>query len=279
MAWANLNNFVQPMIYCLNTSTIKPQSLMDKIRMVGEAGYDGIELWLNDVWDFVARGGEMSDIENALNDHGLIVPSVIAMRQWGDFEGWEHQLVLDEAKRRFALGARLGAPFIVATPPLEKKETEHLPDRYRELLEIGREEGIRPTFEYISFFKSVHTLQKAWEIVQSVNDLDATLILDAFHNWNSKSTESELRAIPVDKISHYHIDDADLTKSAGTQTDPDRVMPGDGQIDLRSEVQVLKEMGYDRTVSLELFNDSWWKKDPAETLRVGLERMRGLFEN
>ena len=83
---------------------------MEKVRLVGEAGYDGIELWLNDVWEFVARGGEVSELEKAIKDHGLIVPSVIAMRQWGDFDGWEHQLVLDEAKRRFALGARLGSP-------------------------------------------------------------------------------------------------------------------------------------------------------------------------
>ena len=82
---------------------------MDKIRLVGETGYDGIELWLNDVWEFVARGGEVSDIEKALADPNLIVPSVIAMRQWGDFEGREHQLVLDEARRRFALQVlRLG---------------------------------------------------------------------------------------------------------------------------------------------------------------------------
>ena len=267
------------MIYCLNTSTIKPQSLMDKIRLVGEAGYDGIELWLNDVWDYVARGGEVSDIEKAINDHGLKIPSVIAMRQWGDFEGWEHQLVLDEAKRRFALGARLGATFIVATPPLEKTDTEHLPERYRELLNIGRQEGIRPTFEYISFFKSVHTLKKAWEIVQLSNDQDATLILDAFHNWNSGSTDSDLRSIPVEKISHYHIDDAAQNKLPGAQTDPDRVMPGDGQIDLKSEINTLKEMGYNGTVSLELFNESWWKIPPEKTLRVGLERMKELFES
>ncbi|MBT3568037.1 MAG: TIM barrel protein, partial [Opitutae bacterium] len=143
------------MLYCLNTSTIKPQSLIDKILLAGKAGYDGIELWLNDVFEHVARGGEVSDVEKAISDNGLIVPSVIAMRQWGDFQGWEHQLVMDEARRRFALGARLGAPFIVATPPMESIETEHLPERYRELLEIGREEGIRPTFEYISFFQSV----------------------------------------------------------------------------------------------------------------------------
>lgn len=266
------------MIYCLNTSTIKPQALLDKIRLVGEAGYDGIELWLNDVWEFVARGGEVSDVQKAIADQGLIVPSVIAMRQWGDFEGWEHQLVLDEARRRFALGARLGAPFIVATPPLETSETGHLPERYRELLEIGREEGIRPTFEYISFFKSVHTLKQAWEIVQKSGEDDATLILDAFHNWNSGSTLEDLREIPLDKISHYHVDDACHGKEPGTQTDPDRVMIGDGQIDLAAEIEVLREIGYDGTVSLELFNSEWWQKDPSETLKIGLERMKELFE-
>ncbi|MBU62115.1 MAG: hypothetical protein CMI26_06400 [Opitutae bacterium] len=266
------------MLYCLNTSTIKPQSLIDKIRLAGEAGYDGIELWLNDVFEHVARGGEVSDLEKALADHGLIVPSVIAMRQWGDFQGWEHQLVLDEARRRFALGARLGAPFIVATPPMESTETEHLPERYRELLEIGREEGIRPTFEYISFFKSVHSLSSAWEIVQQADDRDATLILDAFHNWNSESTLEQLRAIPADRISHYHLDDAHPGKPAKSQTDPDRVMVGEGQIDLAAEIAVLREMGYDHTVSLELFNEQLWSADPLTVITTGLKRMKSLFE-
>ena len=266
------------MLYCLNTSTIKPQALLDKIRLAGEAGYDGIELWLNDVFEHVARGGEVSDVETALADNGLIVPSVIAMRQWGDFEGWEHQLVLDEARRRFALGARLGAPFIVATPPMESTRTEHLPERYAELLAIGREEGIRPTFEYISFFKSVHTLKQAWEIVEKADDRDATLILDAFHNWNSGSSLEDLRSVPMDRISHYHIDDAHPDKPALSQTDPDRVMIGEGQIDLVAEIDVLKEIGYDQTVSLELFNAELWAADPAEVLKVGLERMRILFE-
>ena len=261
---------------CLNTSTIKPVPLLEKIRLVGETGYAGIELWLNDVWEFVARGGEVSEISRALDDHGLIVPSVIAMRQWGDFEGWEHQLVLDEARRRFALGARLGAPFIVATPPLENPETSHLAARYKELLEIGREEGIKPTFEYISFFKSVHTLKRAWEIVQEADDPDATLILDAFHNWNSGSTAQDLIDIPLDRISHYHIDDADPDNTALGQTDPDRVMPGDGQIDLAAEIKMLKQKGYQGTVSLELFNQKWWNKDPRDTLKIGYERVFGL---
>lgn len=266
------------MKFCLNTSTIKPVSLIEKIGLVGEAGYDGIELWINDVFEFVARGGEVSQVEMALSDQGLFVPSVIAVRQWGDFVGWEHQLVLDEAKRRFALGARLGASYVVATPPMEMKETNHLPERYLQLIDIGREEGILPTFEYISFFKSVHTLKHAWEIVQSVDHSDASLILDAFHNWNSGSSLNDLRDIPASRISHYHIDDASPLKKAGSQTDPDRVMPGDGQIDLKGEIEVLREIGYDGSVSLELFNADWWRRDPLETLKIGLSRMKELFE-
>jgi sugar phosphate isomerase/epimerase len=261
---------------CLNTSTIKPQPLLKKIQLAGEVGYDGIELWINDLYEHVGQGGEISDVEKALKDYGLIVPSCIAIRQWGEMEGWEYKLVLDEAKRRFELGARIGAPYIVATPPIEPCDVSRLPERYADLLEIGRQAGIKPTFEYISFFKSIHKLSQAWDIVQKTNDPDATLILDAFHNWNSGSTMDELRAIPVEKISHYHIDDAHPDKPALTQTDPDRVMIGDGVIDLKAEIQILREKGYQGAMSLELFNQDLWAKDPKEVIKVGLERMKEL---
>lgn len=265
------------MKFCLNTSTIKPQPLLRKIELAGQAGYDGIELWVNDVYDFIGRGGEVREIEQALADHELIVPSMIAIRQWGETNGWEYQLIKDEAHRRFALAARLGAAYIVATPPLEREEQGHLPARYCDLLKIGREEGVKPTFEYISFFKSVNNLADAWRIVQEANDNDSTIILDAFHNWNSNSSLDDLRTIPVEKISHYHIDDAHPEIASTEQKDPDRVMLGEGQIDLCSELTILKEKGYDSTMSLELFNEELWAQDPLTVITTGLERMRSLW--
>ena len=266
------------MKFCLNTSTIKPQPLIRKIELAGQAGYDGIELWVNDVYDFIGRGGEVRDVEKALADNGLIVPSMIAIRQWGDMDGWEYELVKDEARRRFALCARLGASYIVATPPLEKTETEHLPERYRDLLQIGREEGIKPTFEYISFFKSVYRLASAWEIVQKTDDPDCDASSSMpFTTGTATPPMDDLRAIPLEKISHYHIDDAAPGKAPTTQTDPDRVMIGEGQIDLAAEIAVLKEKGYDKTVSLELFNAQLWEQDPLEVISTGLARMKALF--
>ncbi len=263
--------------FCLNTSTIKPQPLLKKISLTAEAGFKGVELWINDIYEFIGRGGEVADLEKAIADHGLIVPCMIAMRQWGEAEGLEYNLALEEAKRRMELAARLKAPYIVATPPRDPCGFQQIAERYRDLLKIGREVGVKPTFEYIGFFNSASKLSHAWEIVQQADDPDATLILDTFHNWNSFSTLDDLRAVPLDRISHYHIDDADPNKPAGTQMDPDRVMLGEGQIDLGAEIAVLKEKGYDGTVSLELFNQALWKEDPAEVLKVGFDRMTELL--
>jgi len=131
--------------------------------------------------------------------------------------------------------------------------------------------------EYISFFGSVSRLDQAWRIVQEADDPDATIIIDSFHTWNSGGDINELSELPPGRISHFHIDDADPQMPPGTQADPNRVMPGDGPIDLEAEISILREIGYEGTVSLELFNPELWEKDPAEVLCTGIERMRELL--
>ncbi|QDU96171.1 sugar phosphate isomerase/epimerase family protein [Lignipirellula cremea] len=261
---------------CLNTSTIRPQPLLEKIRLAAEAGFTGVELWLNDVYEYIGRGGEVRDVEQALADYGLMVPCMIAMRQWGEASELEYPLMLEEAKRRMELAARLGSPYLVATPPREACPLDQLAERYGRLLAIGRQVGVKPTFEYISFFHSARSPNDAWQVVQQVGDPDATLILDSFHNWNSLSTLDDLHPIPIERISHYHINDAHPAIPAGEQTDPDRVMPGDGPIDLAAEIALLQEKGYAKTISLELFNRELWEQPPAEVLQTCMTRLRKL---
>ncbi|MEW6305096.1 MAG: sugar phosphate isomerase/epimerase [Verrucomicrobiota bacterium] len=263
---------------CLNTSTIKTTPLLQKVHAAARHGFAGIELWINDIYEYIGRGGEVRDIELALKDTGLIVPCVIAMRAWGEAIDLEYPIMLDECKRRMELAARLRAPYIVATPPRLPCDLAQLTNRYGDLLRLGREAGIKPTFEYISFFKSAWKLNHAWQVVRDVNEPDATVIIDSFHNWNSGSTLDDLRAVPIERISHYHINDAHPAKPPLTQTDPDRVMLGEGQIDLKAEIQLLKEKGYHGTVSLELFNQDLWRKDPNEVLKTGIARMHELLD-
>lgn len=266
------------MKYALNASTLKPTPLLEKIRIAGEAGYDGIELWAVELYEHVGRGGEVSDVEKALADHGLSVPSLIAVRNWGETEGWEYRLALDEVRRRFELSARLGAPLVVCTPPMAVAGFDPLPERYRDLLRLGRETGVRAVLEFISFFASLNNVRDAVTVLDRCGDPDGCLVLDAFHHWNGGTTVDDLRALPLERIAHYHIDDASPDLPRGAQKDPDRVMIGDGVIDLPGELGLLKRKGYDRWLSLELFSPAWWSRDPRETAAIGLERMRSLWE-
>lgn len=270
-----------PFTLCLNTSTIKPQPLLDKVRLAAKHGFAGVELWINDVYEHVGRGGEVRDVEKAIADHGLFVPSTIALRGWGEASELEYPLMLDEAQRRMELAARLGSPYIVATPPREPCDIKQVTLRYKDLLRLGRQTGAKPIMEYISFFNSVSRLEQAWDIVQATQDDDATLIPDAFHTWNSHSSLDVWRTIPVERIAHYHFDDApEVSRDGqprGKMTDPDRVMPGEGVIDLHAEVLTLRNKGYEGTVSLELFNRDLWAMDPDEVLKVGMDRLRSYF--
>ncbi len=262
---------------CLNTSTIRPVPIIEKIRLAAKHGFVGVELWLNDIYEYIGRGGEVRDVEKELSDQGLFVPCTIAMRSWGEASNLEYPLQLDECKRRMELAARIGSPNIVATPPREPEDVGQITERYKDLLELGRGAGVRPLFEYISFFKSVPTLKLAVEIAQAVEDKDAAIILDAFHTWNAGGDLDDVKNTPLELIAHYHFDDGDPVIPRGEQTDPNRVMPGEGPIDLEAEVAVLKELGYEGTVSLELFNPGLWGKDPNEVLQMGMERMRQYF--
>ncbi len=272
----------------LNSSTIKTTPILDKIRVAGEAGYEGIELWAVEIYEHIGRGGEVSDLEKALAEHGLSVPCFIAVRNWGESEGWEYKLALDEARRRFELAARFNCPYMVCTPPLEQPGIDGLEKGYADLLELGRETGVHAVLEYISFFASLNNLPDAVTVMDRAEALlteeeiksgsSVTLVLDAFHNWNSKTTLDDLRALPVERIAHYHIDDAAPGIPSGQQKDPDRVMLGEGQIDLASEIEILKEKGYDKWISLELFNTELWEKDPLEVAKIGIDRMRKLLK-
>jgi len=262
---------------CLNTSTIRPVPLLQKIHLTAKAGYAGIELWINDLYEHVGRGGEVRDVERALADTGLFVPCLIALRGWGDALEADYPAALDECRRRMELAARLRSPFIIATPPRLECDLNHLARCYQDLLAIGRQAGVKPTCEYLSIFRSAWKLEHAWQIVQASGDPDATLALDAFHSWNSCSNRALLREIPAGRISHYHINDAARGKPPLTQTDADRVLPGDGCIDLQAELQILRDKGYTGAISLELFNEELWAKNPTEVLKLGLDRMRELL--
>lgn len=263
--------------YCLNTSTIKPAPLLDKIRLTSTAGFAGIELWTEDIDAYLETGGSIGDLRSALQDSGLEVPTIVAVHGWLGTSGDEYVQAISEARRRMEQAAAVGAQRIVASPALHTCDLNRAGNQYRELLELGTETGVFPAMEFLGFVESVHTISQAWKIVQDADHPEARVVMDPFHVLRGGGTVDAIATVPGEQVAIWHWNDVPASPPISEQMDSSRVMPGDGVAPLKEIESLIIATGFKGYVSLELFNEAWWNRDPEETVRVGMEKMCAFF--
>jgi len=269
----------KPWPLCLNTSTIRPTPLKDKIRVADEAGYDGIELWTEELEEFAENGGDLAALGAQIRDRGLFVPNVIGL--WNCMpdgqEAWEKSLIA--TRRRMEMAARAGAQHIAAIPSPDRPnfDLKWAADRYRDLLQMGRERGITIAFEFVGFLKGIHRLGQAAAVALDSNDPDACLVADTFHLHRGGSGFNGIRHLNGDFIAVFHWNDVPAGSVTEKLGDRDRIYPGDGILPLRDLLRDLKQINYKGPLSLELFNREHWKQDPLVVAKTGLSKMKELI--
>jgi sugar phosphate isomerase/epimerase len=268
--------------FCLNTSTIRGQNpgLLKYIEFASRAGYDGIELWVQDVQEFRDQGNSLSSLRKKISDSGLVVENAIGFANW---------LVDDEQKRKegFAqmkldmeLMAQLDCKRIAAPPAGikvgEMPNPEIAGQRYKQLIDLGRQTGVMPQLEFWGASGTLSQLGQAMMIAASANDPDVHILADAYHMFRGQSGFEGLKMLSGNVIEIFHMNDYpdDIPREA--QQDKDRVYPGDGVAPLKQILSDLANMGGTKVLSLELFNPQYWKEDPLLVSKTGLEKMKNL---
>ena len=171
----------------LNTSTIRPASPREKVEIASKAGYDGIELWISDVDQFVKDGGSIADLKKLLDDLSLDRPSMISLQGFYVAEEDQWKKALDECKRRLEMAAALGVRRIVASPQGEVVDRALAIDRYGQLLEVSVEYHVPASVEFLGFVKGINTLEEAWAICAGPGNPAATLTPDIWHLFRGGS--------------------------------------------------------------------------------------------
>jgi sugar phosphate isomerase/epimerase len=265
-------------IYCLNTSTIRPTPLLDKITLAARAGYAAIEPWNDEITAYLDQGGSVAELKSALSGSGLKVVSVIALHGWITGRGAEHQRALDECRRRMAQAAELDSPYIVASPPQEVVDLNQASRRFAELMEMGAKVGVAPAMEFLGFVDGVKNVASAWAIASGAGHPRGTIVADVFHMMRGGGSIDDLLSLKGDDLACFHINDLPPTPDPLVQKDEDRVMVGDGIARLPRVIANLRAIGYRGPLSLELFNRRLWGEDPLLVIQRGLERIRALVE-
>ena len=132
--------------------------------------------------------------------------------------------------------------------------------------------------EYLGFSEEVNSIGAALRVMSSCGDDDATTVLDPFHCFRGGGPLSAIKLLTSDQVAIAHFNDSPSFPPSNLQQDCDRVMPGDGSVDLASFCGYLSEIGYDRWLSLELFNRELWAQSPLDVAVEGLNKMRSVAE-
>ncbi len=264
--------------YSLNSSTIKPTPILEKIRVAAEAGYAGIELWHADIDLHIEQGRAVEEIRRAVDDHGLEVPTTVMLKGWCESDESADVAGMADCRRRMEHAVVVGAKFAVAGPPHSGVDLDFAAERYGRLLEIGIEMGVRPAMEYLGFAQEVNSIADALRIMDGSGHSEATIVLDPFHDFRGGGGHDDVAKLRPEQIAVCHFDDAPASPPPQEQSDPDRVMPGDGVIELERFVGMLKQIGYSGFISLELFREDLWQQDPLEVAKKGLAAMHAICE-
>ena len=97
----------------------------------------------------------------------------------------------------------------------------------------------------------------------------------AHHLHKGGSDYRGFNLMSADSMHVIHMNDYPADPPREKITDAMRVYPGDGVAPLGDILRTLHGIGYRGWLSLELFNESYWKQNDAPTVaETGLKKMR-----
>lgn len=134
--------------------------------------------------------------------------------------------------------------------------------RLRECAKILGEYGIRLGIEWVGpktlrgmkKYEFIHTIPGALELIAAIGEPNVGLLFDSFHWFTSGATIEDIESLTAEQIVLVHINDAPA-KPADEQIDNQRLLPGEGVIDLSGMLTALGKIGYDSYLSVETFSD------------------------
>jgi 2-keto-myo-inositol isomerase len=266
---------VSPWPICLDTATIRPASLKDKIKIAAKAGFDAIEPWDGELQEFEAKGGNLKDLGKEIRDLGLFVPSVIGL--WNALPPTRElfDASLKDTRNRMRMASEIGAKHIQTIPNTagDNYNQKWIAARYREVLEIGLKEfNIHPALVFVKY-QPVKTMGQAMGIAMDANHSQAMIIPDTYHMYISEGGFEGLKMISGNSIAIFQFGDVPSSPAAIEELgDQHRVYPGDGILPLPQILKDLKATGFKGCVSLELYNPNYWKEDLQKVAETGLRK-------
>ena len=266
--------------FCLNTSTIRGQNtgLQKSIEIAARAGFDSVELWVQEVKEYKTQNGSLKSLKKFLDDNHITVEDAIGFAPWMVDDEQQRKAGFAQMKEEMELMAELGCKRIAAPSSGVKADAQldlyKVGERYKQLLDMGRQTGVMPQLEFWGSSPVFYHFGQALMAAAAANDPDVKILPDVYHLFRGGSGFDCLKMVNGNLIDVIHVNDFPSAIPREQQQDKDRVYPGDGVAPYKQIITDLANMGGTKVLSLELFNLEYWKNDPLTVAKTGLEKMK-----
>jgi 4-hydroxyphenylpyruvate dioxygenase len=241
-------------------------SLTEKLTAASRAGFDGVEIFENDL---LASPLTPEEIRARCADLGLTIDLYQPMRDIEAVPEEEFTRNLRRARHKFELMRRLGADTVLvcsSVSPLAVDDDALAARQLSRLADVAQDFGIRVAYEALAWGRHVSTYDHAWRIVQAAGHPALGTCLDSFHILSRGSDPKGIEDIPGEKIFFLQLADAPLLAMDVLQWSRHyRCFPGQGGFDVAGLVRHVLRTGYDGPLSLEVFNDVFRQAEAGPT--------------
>jgi sugar phosphate isomerase/epimerase len=269
--------------YCLNTATIREHKLglVKELELIAKAGYDGVEIWMDTLHQYISSGGKLADLRKRISDLGITVESAIGFAAWIVDDETQRREGIEQMKKEMDQLAAIGCKR-TAAPPAGAIEQPGLDlrkaaERYRAICELGERSGVIPHLELWGFSANLNKLSEVLFVAIESGHPKAKVMLDNYHLYKGGTNPDALRFMNPSSTEIFHMNDyTDIPRA--TIKDEDRLMPGDGISPLKQTLKLLKSSERPLALSLEIFNQRYYAMKAEEVLKIGLEKMKKVTE-
>ncbi|MFD8232195.1 bifunctional sugar phosphate isomerase/epimerase/4-hydroxyphenylpyruvate dioxygenase family protein [Streptomyces sp. NPDC059696] len=241
-------------------------SLTEKLTAAARAGFDGVEIFENDL---LAGHLTPEDIRARCADLGLSIDLYQPMRDIEAVPEADFALNLRRARHKFDLMRRLGADTVLvcsSVSPHAVDDDALAAEQLSRLADLARQSGVRVAYEALAWGRHVSTYDHAWRIVETAGHPALGTCLDSFHILSRGSDPEGIEDIPGEKIFFLQLADAPLLAMDVLQwSRHHRCFPGQGGFDVAGLLRHVLRTGYDGPLSLEVFNDVFRQADAGPT--------------
>lgn len=241
-------------------------SLTEKLTAASRAGFDGVEIFENDL---LASPLRPEEIRARCGDLGLGVDLYQPMRDIEAVPEEEFARNLRRARHKFELMRRLGVDTVLvcsSVSPLAVDDDALAAEQLSRLADLAQGFGIRVAYEALAWGRHVSTYDHAWHVVETADHPALGTCLDSFHILSRGTDPKGIEDIPGEKIFFLQLADAPLLAMDVLQWSRHyRCFPGQGGFDVAGLVRHVLRAGYAGPLSLEVFNDVFRQAEAGPT--------------